>query len=631
MIGDNVPKDSTNIHVSRENVELVISEDESSPLSFVLPPLDDLIEIKNFTNKSISIKDWTTVQSNLNNEKFGLELNKLQRKIERYPDSATIYNRLANFAHLKGDLQTEGYYLGQAKKLSSEKYFLHRIGDNLIARNLDKEAEVLFNEMDLFEDSYANLRLASLLVGRGKYEEALGYVQRSVELDTTDYGARLFQGALRLVLGNPREAISSFRIASEERPTSSVVYTNLALAYLHLDLDDKAMSSLRRAVALNPLNSNALVMFADLAFKSDSNEDVIPSLRYFLEFEQKSSALWARFARALLAIGKFDESISALKRQAAIEKSSAVWNNLGVAYHRKREYKKAFSAFQYAMSLDSQTPGKNFYLAARNTAVTFSHNESKKELLKFIEMVIASDTHGKILVDKVLCDIVCLQIHTFAKNGKMENAVRISERLYPDEHVVIQLRVFAATGLLSFYSLSHNSRMKALELVDYSIGLLDQIPLADTYLRDRLLNNIAFVFAEFGMINMAEKYISRISSQIHVLPYPTSVLGLIHFRKGNIEKAKLLYEEALKLALDQTDKVRIRQKMNLELGIHYQTIDISRAFRFLSKVIDVSDGDSQLVDRAKSVLSSINGIGRNPAVLENRNSSKNRFQNKKSD
>lgn len=602
MFIDKIPEDQTNILVVGENVELVISEDETNPLAFILPPTEDLSEMDWLSDKNFSIKDLTAAYDNKNNEAFSLDLANLQRKIAKFGDSPIAFNRLANLAALKGNFDLEAEYLARASELSSDVFFAHRLGENLISRGLTHEAEVAFSKLDLSRDYYANLRLASFEILRRNYDKARAFVDRAIHLEPLEYGARLFEGALRLIGGEPAKAVNSFRIAIDERPNSSVAYTNLAVAYVQLSLDDKAIASLKRAVALNPLNSNALVMLADLTFKIGDDQDAVPALRYYVQFEQKSSAIWARLARALLEIGAYDESIAALKRQGSIEKSSAIWNNLGVAYHRKQDNVKSLSAFKYAMTFDTGRKGKDFFLAARNTAITLANEKQNEGLLKFIRMIFSFDEDELILHDSNLADLVSLYIHTLARTGDINLAAETSENMLKNESVALSLRIFAATGLLSFYSFRDGGQDRALQLAIDSAAWLVKIEKKDLRLKERLINNIAFVFADNNRIPDAELFLSKISHLIHKEPYPTAVLGLIHFRKGNVDKATELYDEAVHLAPEKFDKIRIRQKQNIELSNHWRLADSARAKRFLTKAIDAKNGDKELINKAKRLL-----------------------------
>jgi len=602
MFLDKIPEDQPNLLVIGENVELVISEDETNPLAFILPPTEDLSEMDWLSNKNFSLKDLTSSYDEKNKDAFSDDFENLQRKIKKFDDSPVAFNRLANLAVLRGDLSLEAEYLQRASELSSDVFFAHRKGENLISRGLNREAEIAFSKLDTSTDYYANLRLASFEIWRRDYDKARALVANAVKLDPVEYGARLFEGALRLIDGEPAKAVHSFRIAIDDRPNSSVAYTNLAVAYVQLSLDEKAIASLKRAVALNPLNANALVMLADLTFKVGQDQDAVPALRYYVQFEQKSSAIWARLARALLEIRAYDESIDALKRQGSIEKSSAIWNNLGVAYHRKRDHGKSLSAFKYAMTFDNEKKGKNFFLAARNIAITLANEKQNEGLLKFIRMIFSFDEESLIIRDSTLADLVSLYIQTLAHMGEISLAAEISESMLRNQNVVSSLRIFAATGLLSFYSFRDKEQDRALQLAKESAEWLGLIDKKDVRLKERLINNIAYVFADNNRVPDAEIFLSKISHLIHKEPYPTSVLGLIHFRKGNVEKATGLYDEAVHLALDRSDKTRIRQKLYIELSNYWRLSDTARAKRFLIKAIEAKNGDKELINRARSLL-----------------------------
>ncbi len=101
--------------------------------------------------------------------------------------------------------------------------------------------------------------------------------------------------------------------------------------------------------------------------------------------------MWARLARALLELGETGEAIAALKRQGSIEDTSAVWNNLGVAYYRKRDLKKAAEAYKYAVEKDAPKQTRSALLALRNMTALLSNTRQLDALLKLTTAVIAED------------------------------------------------------------------------------------------------------------------------------------------------------------------------------------------------------------------------------------------------
>lgn len=603
MFINKIPGEQTNLVIEGVNVEVVVLEDDDHPLAFVLPPTEDLLEVASLAPKNFSIKEYSNFHIDRNSAAFENDFRKLQSKVERFHDSAIYYSRLASLAGIRRQFDLESEYLDEASRLSKDKFFAQRRGENLLSRGKWTEAKDLFARLYSEGDYYSSLRLASFEVSNNNFAKAIELVDQAVHIDPTDYNGRLFQGALRIINGQAQKAVASFKIALEDRPTSSVVYSNLAVAYALLNQDEKAMSALKRAVALNPLNANALTMLADLAFKHDLNSDAIPSLRYFVEFEQKSQPIWSRLARALLEVGAFDESLSALKRQASLGESSEAWNNIGVAYFRKRDNTKSISAFSHAMSLAAKEKGRDFFLAARNAAIILSKDKNPEDVIDFVESILLLDQKSLVPADADLSDLVSTYLHALTKASRVDHAIDLAERLINDVEISLPLRVFAATGLLSLYAFRENTKLVAVELANKTAQWIEHIDDRYKSLRERLINNIAFIFADNEMLDKAEFYLSKISYLIHREPYPTSVLGLIHFKKGNFDRGAKLYEDAIHLATDRLDKSRIRQKLYIEMAGALKESEPARAVRYLNKAIEIKDGDKEVVHYVKRLVS----------------------------
>jgi tetratricopeptide (TPR) repeat protein len=602
MLNASVPEDQVTLLVTREPIQLVLTEGGRAGLSIALN--DDLAEMISLKGKGFSINDFAESNLERRRELFSTELSNLAKKSEKFGASATFLNRMANLAQAAGRLDVEAEYLDRVIAISHSSYFSHKKAVNLIDQNKHAQAEQLFLRLDLKDDVEANLRIAYFHIQRKEHEQAAQRVADAVNINPLDFGARLFEGAIRLVERKYEQAIHSFRLANEERPTSSALHTNLAIAYLGLGKSEKALAALRKSVALNPLNSNAVILLSDVAHKEVCDADAIPSLRYYVQFEQKNPAIWSRLARGLLQIGCINESIGALKRQGSLEQTSSLWNNLGVAYHRNGDFKRSLDSFERAMELEHQILGRDFFLAARNAALILEQKKSPQDLLKFTELVVGVDTVRTSLTDRVLSDLVALRIHALFQVGDSASAIQASENVLKSEEVNLQLSLWAAITLLSWYPL--NQRMdRALEISKEFSNKLDAIPATDNALKGRLINNIAFTYAEDGNTVEAEKYLSLITNQIHKEPYPTATLGLVHMRKGHLDRAVSLYEEAIRLAVTVNDKARIRQKLNVELGKSLISSDPGRARRYLTKAVATKSGEQGLLTQAEGLLKSL--------------------------
>ena len=439
-------------------------------------------------------------------------------------------------------------------------------------------------------------------VRRAEFAAASARVAKALEIDPLDFGALLFDGGLQLLAGRYQDAIRSLRLASEERPTSAAVYTNMAVAYARLGLSDKAFVSLKKAVALAPLNATAVFLLADFAFEHGRDEDAVPGLRYLLRFEQKLPEGWARLARATLQLHDTDTATTALRRQASLYESSGVWNNLGVAYAIRNDRERALQAFKRALDLGSADIGRDYFLAARNIAQMLAESGANDDLLRFTTAVLDSDTKQLTRQDDALSDLYALHMHGLRCTGNLTAMRNVAAAVLEAGVFSDRLVAWTLSSVVAYDALYERDRARALTQFENWKQWIDETPIRDDVRRTMLYNNIAFALAEAGRLDEAEAYLGRIASRIHKDPYPTATLGLVSIRRGHIQKGMLRYREAIGLAKSRTDKTRIRQKLNLELARHHMESNPSKARRLLAAIIDSNGGEPALIEQARAAL-----------------------------
>ncbi len=597
------------LSVAPSPIEIVLADDEAGPLALILPPLDDMEEMESLKDGHFSLRAHAEIGQGELGHYFTDELATLERKRARFADSPTFLAKLADMAELAGNREAEFGYLRAASAIHNDPNVQHRIGDNLIARRKLGDASRLFGGLNLANDEYANLRLAYLKIQEGDLDGALRSATMAVEVAPDDFGCLLLEGALRLAHRQFERAIRSFRVASDVRPNSSVLYANMAVAFAFVKRPEKALAALRRAVALDPLNQNAVAFLADLAFRERRYEDSVPSLRLFLQFEQRDAAMWARLARALLELGDTNEAIAALKKQGSLADSPAVWNNLGVAYCRRNDGKKAVESFKHAMDIGAKDPSRDFFLAARNLAVLMSKESNPLETIRFVKAVVAED--GKhdfaLMAEHDLSDLYTVEIAALHRMGKYREALSLSQAILGNSNAATNLKAWVVSGVVANLALSDEDQQSAVAFANKYEHLLRELQPRDKGRIDQLLNNIAFAHIEAGLLEQAERYLGHLTNSFHKEPYPTATLGLFHFRKGHYERAEQLYEEAVSLSPSPKDKARIRQKLDLEMAKRFLSDEPHRAARLLDRVVNAKDGDIQLANIAGAMKRRLHG------------------------
>jgi len=602
MLEQNLPVARSRLEVEPAQVRVILSEEGNDVLSAIMLPLEELREISMLSAGNFSIKQVSDQNHARLCDRIRRDLNRLLEKEERFSSSATFQSHLAELHEMLGEIESAQARLALAAGLSANPSLRHRIGANFIAMGKQEEALSVFGKLDLDTDVHANLRLAYLSARNNKLDDAVNAVDRALNISPTDFGGRLFRGALALAKQEVPRAILNFKLALEERQSVSA-YTNLAISYVLIRRPDKAFNALRKAIALEPYNEHAVGLLADLAFLEKRNDVAIKPLERLVEFEQQSEENWARLARALLDAGQKRKAVEALKRQASVRESSAVFNNLGVAHDRLGERKKAMQYFRHAMSLAPPDKVDSILLPIRNLICVLCAENDYRAARAVAVQAIKDDRDRVLTSNPVLSDIYAFYFSALVRTDERKEAIRFSKEILRDvPSAAAGLRVWLAANLVAEYGMVPEKFEEALELGQQEVEKLAQLD-RDDGRRLMLHNNLAFLLIEMGRIADAQQHLSKISRYVHVDPYATATLGLLSMRRGNIDRGRSLYEEALRLARTTHDRRRIAQKMNLELG--YAMLNrgaTPQGRRHLMMAAKESEPIPQIRDRAKEIL-----------------------------
>ena len=109
-------------------------------------------------------------------------------------------------------------------------------------------------------EAYLNLGLA--YYRQGEYEQAIAQYERVIQRDERDYRAYYNRGLVYLALKDYHKAIADCQTALLFAPDSnneskSLIYNDLALAYMMLAEDESAIINFSKAIALNGNNYDA--------------------------------------------------------------------------------------------------------------------------------------------------------------------------------------------------------------------------------------------------------------------------------------------------------------------------------------------------------------------------------------
>lgn len=583
-------------------------EDEGS-LVLELPSAEQLREFREDFSRHTKISLSSIAE--LNNEKktqtYKYILAQLDEKKEKYGDSSTYLIHRSNILKDLGEDKEATENILRASLYDNRPYLKNLLGDSYIFNNEYKKARELFQSKELSNDLYSLVRMAYFSVIDNDFETAQDFINKALEIDSTDYNSRMFDGVLKLHNQQWELAVRSFRVALEEDSTSSVLHTNLAIAYWQLNETDKTISVLKKAIENNPFNKQAISFFADIMYMEGRNAEVLEPLRSYLEHEQKSAPVWGRLSRALYVIGKEEnkidlllESLQALKHSESLESDSSVWNNIGLVYWALDQPQKAVNYFGQSMEVASNSD--EYILPIYNLAGLLIEKGMYKKCHDLIDSYLRSDEIKKI-DNSFFYRIKFQYIITMQALDMQADAARYCDAMIEDKHAPFEIKTEVLNQLIYFEAVINNDKDAALPYVETLKRYLESSDLMSSDLIVRSKNHIAFYYLSFGDAQGAEKILLPMSNYIHKNPFLTATLGMYHIVKGNIERGKELYLNAIHMVGNDKLQRRMRQRMHYEIGKKLYTLNDSRnAKKQLEKALKAKDGFDYVNTQIKEYL-----------------------------
>jgi tetratricopeptide (TPR) repeat protein len=176
-----------------------------------------------------------------------------------------------------------------------------------------------------YKDATVYIRHGILSTERGRYDDAISYFSKAIEIDPRLVEAYKNRGNIYSRMGKYDQAILDYNKALEIDPADAWVYHYRGNAYHKKGNDDQAISNYNKAFEMNPNDI--------LAYKSRGN--------------------------SYLSMGKYDQAISDFNKAMEIIPSDAPAYYLrGKAYYFKKEYDKSWEDVNKAQNLGLKIPPK---------------------------------------------------------------------------------------------------------------------------------------------------------------------------------------------------------------------------------------------------------------------------------
>ena len=173
--------------------------------------------------------------------------------------------------------------------------------------------------------------------------------------------------------------------AKEQDPKDANARTMFALALEQCEDKGRAIEEIKIATSLDPSNFMAQYTKARLLFNNEIYEDCPAPLEKAKELRPNTPQVLLLLAQTYSMLSNYDESINNYIKLAKLpqyKNSPEIYNELGVLFFKKKDYKKAVRLFNKAYSEQPDSKVVNLNLAVFWDTITMLCNGNKSKAAK---------------------------------------------------------------------------------------------------------------------------------------------------------------------------------------------------------------------------------------------------------
>jgi len=309
-----------------------------------------------------------------------------------YPDYVWAWEQRGLLFEEEGDLEgAAAWYLQATRRTEPSPWLLGELGYVLEQLEQPDSARVFYHRAVAMDSSYVFglMRLAPLEAEAGRIDTALvlwdlfrdaggdEYVAlgetvlllessgRPTEADSleflllADYPSAWIDIAYSYFLTDPTKASSlAGRAEASGFPADPLLWTDLAILYGGLEMDERAESCFETASALTPGEPEVWMRWGDFLFERNRDDEAADRYREAVTLDSLSFDGWSRLGEALLFAKRYDEALIALETALEMDPGSQwVLAYLGLAHEQTGD---TATALDYYFRSLSASPGYDY-------------------------------------------------------------------------------------------------------------------------------------------------------------------------------------------------------------------------------------------------------------------------------
>jgi len=215
------------------------------------------------------------------------------------------------------------------------------------------------------QESYRHYNNAAELAKSGRLEEAMGEIEKSLELHPFYANAHHDKGFILFKMGMHEEAIECFKRAIELESDYAKSYNSIGFVLESQGKVAQAIEYYNRALEVNPAQVNSLCNLGNILRTQGRLEAAEGYYRKALKIKPYLAEAHSNLGVVLQLQGKYDEAMSSYERSLEFEQDYVPAHyNLGLVFQKQGRMEEAIGCLQKALELQEDYTPARYTLAS---------------------------------------------------------------------------------------------------------------------------------------------------------------------------------------------------------------------------------------------------------------------------
>lgn len=182
---------------------------------------------------------------------------------------------------------------------------------------------------------------------------AVENAERAVRLDGRIPVVHTVLGSIYGTIGRENDSIRELKRALDLDPGNSEALRELARVYNVLGRFQEAEASYLQAAKIRPTDWNARMLLGLFYYQQERYEDAVAEFTRAKSLTPDNDIVYRNLGATYLQQGLYSEAIEALRQSLRLKSAAPTYATLGAAYYYQQRFKKATDAAETAISLQS--------------------------------------------------------------------------------------------------------------------------------------------------------------------------------------------------------------------------------------------------------------------------------------